>query len=540
MDVVRVGIDIGSTTIKIAAIDERNRLIFSKYARHFSDIRKCLKSVIEDALDGLGDVPATVSVTGSGGLLLANKLGVGFIQEVIAQIKALETYAPETDVSIELGGEDAKIVYLTGGQEQRMNGTCAGGTGSFIDQMASLLGTDAQGLNDLAAKAETIYPIASRCGVFAKTDIQPLLNEGARKEDIAASVFQSVVVQTISGLACGRPIRGNVAFLGGPLTFLPQLRAQFIKTLELKPEQAIFSQDMHLFVACGAAMLAPADKTFNLSKFAEILERPDISEEIQINKLRPLFCNEDEYIEFKQRHGKETIPKGNIAAYKGKAYLGIDAGSTTTKAILIGEDNSILEYWYGSNNADPVRCVIDILTDLYSRIPDGVTIASAGVTGYGEELIKAALRVDTSEIETIAHYRAAKEIVPDVDFILDIGGQDMKCLHIRNGAIDTIFLNEACSSGCGSFLETFASQLNISIEEFAKLAIKAKNPVDLGSRCTVFMNSRIKQAQKEGAGVEDISAGLAYSVVKNALYKVIKIRNPSDMGKRSRSRAVLF
>jgi len=532
MDVVRVGIDIGSTTIKIAAVDERNRLIFSKYTRHFSDIRKCLKSVIEYALEGLWDIPAAVAVTGSGGLLLARKLGVSFVQEVIAQIKALETYAPDTDVAIELGGEDAKIVYLTGGQEQRMNGTCAGGTGSFIDQMASLLGTDVQGLNDLAAKAETIYPIASRCGVFAKTDIQPLLNEGARKEDIAASVFQSVVVQTISGLACGRPIRGNVAFLGGPLTFLPQLRAQFIKTLELKPEQVIFSQDMHLFVACGAAMLAPADKTSYLSKLAEILDKPDISDEMQINRLRPLFCNEDEYIEFKQRHCKETIPKGNIAAYKGKVYLGIDAGSTTTKAVLIGEDKSILEYWYGSNNADPVRCVVDILTDLYSRIPDGVNIASAGVTGYGEELIKAALRVDTSEIETIAHYRAAREIVPDVDFILDIGGQDMKCLHIRNGAIDTIFLNEACSSGCGSFLETFASQLNIPIEEFANLAVKSKNPVDLGSRCTVFMNSRIKQAQKEGAGVEDISAGLAYSVVKNALYKVIKIRNPSDMGKK--------
>jgi len=532
MDVIRVGIDIGSMTIKIAAVDERNRLIFSKYTRHFSDIRRCLKYVIEDALKGLGDVPAAVSVTGSGGLLLARTLGVSFVQEVIAQIKALETYAPKTDAAIELGGEDAKIVYLTGGQEQRMNGTCAGGTGSFIDQMATLLGTDAGGLNDLAAKAETIYPIASRCGVFAKTDIQPLLNEGAKKEDVAASVFQSVIVQTISGLACGRPIRGNVAFLGGPLAFLPQLRAQFIKTLGLKPEQAIFSQDMHLFVACGAAMLAPTDKIFSLGRFVEILDKPKLSEKMQINKLRPLFQNEDEYIEFKQRHEKETIPKGNITTYKGKAYLGIDAGSTTTKAVLIGDDKSILEYWYGSNNADPVKCAVDILTDLYSRIPEGVSIASAGVTGYGEELIKAALRVDTSEIETIAHYRAAREIVPDVDFILDIGGQDMKCLHIRNGAIDTIFLNEACSSGCGSFLETFASQLNIPVEEFANLAIKAKNPVDLGSRCTVFMNSRIKQAQKEGAGVEDISAGLAYSVVKNALYKVIKIRNPSDMGKK--------
>jgi len=414
MDVVRVGIDIGSTTIKIAAIDEQNRLIFSKYTRHFSDIRSCLKSVLEETMDELGDVSAAVSVTGSGGLLLARTLGVSFVQEVIAQIKALETYAPKTDVAIELGGEDAKIVYLTGGQEQRMNGTCAGGTGSFIDQMASLLGTDVQGLNDLAVKAETIYPIASRCGVFAKTDIQPLLNEGARKEDIAASVFQSVIVQTISGLACGRPIRGNVAFLGGPLTFLPQLRAQFIKTLELKPGQVIFSQNMHLFVACGAAMLAPPDKTFSLSKLAEMLDKPDISEEMQINKLRPLFCGEEEYIEFKLRHDKETIPKGDIMTYNGKAYLGIDAGSTTTKAVLIGEDKSILEYWYGSNNADPVKCVVDILTNLYGRIPDGVSIASAGVTGYGEELIKAALRIDTGEIETIAHYRAAKEIVPDV------------------------------------------------------------------------------------------------------------------------------
>ena len=333
MGVVRVGIDIGSTTIKIAAIDEQNRLIFSKYTRHFSDIRRCLKSVIEDTLDGLGDVSAAVSVTGSGGLLLARTLGVSFVQEVIAQIKALEIYAPKTDVAIELGGEDAKIVYLTGGQEQRMNGTCAGGTGSFIDQMASLLGTDAQGLNDMAAKAETIYPIASRCGVFAKTDIQPLLNEGARKEDIAASIFQSVVVQTISGLACGRPIRGNVAFLGGPLTFLPQLRAQFIKTLELKTEQTMFSQNMHLFVASGAAMLAPLDKTFSLSRFAEILDKPNISEKMQINKLRPLFCNKDEYIEFKLRHEKENIPKVDMMTYKGKAYLGIDAGSTTTKAV---------------------------------------------------------------------------------------------------------------------------------------------------------------------------------------------------------------
>lgn len=532
MSIPRIGIDIGSTTVKIAALDAKNHLIFSRYMRHFADIKMSLHTILLDALQALGDVPVAVSVTGSGGLLLAESAGLVFVQEVIAQIEALETYVPHTDVAIELGGEDAKIVYLTNGQEQRMNGTCAGGTGSFIDQMASLLQTDVQGLNSLAMDAVTIYPIASRCGVFAKTDIQPLINEGARREDIAASVFQSVVTQTISGLACGRPIRGNIAFLGGPLNYLSQLRVQFIKTLGLKQDQVIFTQNAHLFVACGAAMLAPADKPLTLGAIINRLQSPHAGGGLQLQRLQPLFEDEHAYKVFKERHDKARVPRGELASYHGKAYLGIDAGSTTTKAVLMGEDGTILESWYGSNNANPVGFAVNILKDLYNRLPEGVEIANTGVTGYGEGLIKAALRVDVGEIETIAHYKAAKEMLPEVDFILDIGGQDMKCLQIRDDAISSIMLNEACSSGCGSFLEAYTSSLNMSLDQFAEKAIQSCNPVDLGSRCTVFMNSRIKQAQKEGASVGDIATGLAYSVIKNALFKVIKMRDLDEMGEK--------
>lgn len=529
---IRIGIDIGSTTVKLAALDAKDHLIFSRYMRHFADIGKSLHLILLDALQALGDVPVAVAVTGSGGLLLAQSAGLTFVQEVIAQIKALETYVPHTDVAIELGGEDAKIVYLTNGQEQRMNGTCAGGTGSFIDQMASLLQTDVQGLNALAIDAATIYPIASRCGVFAKTDIQPLINEGARREDIAASVFQSVVTQTISGLACGRPIRGNIAFLGGPLNYLSQLRAQFIKTLDLNPKQVIFTQNAHLFVACGAAMLAPVEMPLTLLALVNKLQQPRTTEGTQLQRLQPLFEDERAYEDFKERHSRARVPRSELASYRGKAYLGMDAGSTTTKAVLMGEDGSILKSWYGSNNADPAGYAVSILKDLYNALPEEVEIVHSGVTGYGEGLIKAALRVDVGEIETIAHYKAAKTMLPGVDFILDIGGQDMKCLHIQDGAIDSIMLNEACSSGCGSFLEAYTSSLNLSLNEFADKAIESRNPVDLGSRCTVFMNSRIKQAQKEGASVGDIATGLAYSVIKNALFKVIKIRDPHEMGEK--------
>ena len=441
---------------------------------------------------------------------------------------------PNIDVIIELGGEDAKLIYLTNGLEQRMNAACAGGTGAFIDQIASLLNTDAAGLNELAKSAEKIYPIASRCGVFAKTDIQPLLNEGARKEDIAASVFQAVVNQTISGLACGRPIRGNVAFLGGPLTFLDQLRNRFIETLKLTDEQIAFSEDGHFYVAIGAALESEKNETVNINEVIRLLtELNQATMANQSTKTNPvLFVNEQEYEHFQKRHNEAVVPKGDLESYKGHAFLGIDAGSTTTKIVLIGEDEQVLYSFYDKNKGNPVETVREALIDLYQALPEGVHINRTSVTGYGEKLIQAAFQIDDGEVETVAHYTAAKKFQPDVDFILDIGGQDMKCIKIKNGAIDQIILNEACSAGCGSFLENFADTLGYNVRDFSKKALFAKGPVDLGSRCTVFMNSRVKQVQKEGASIADISAGLAYSVVLNALFKVVKMKTTEDLGEK--------
>ena len=467
-------------------------------------------------------------------MLLAKWLDVEFVQEVIASKTAVETFIPKTDVAIELGGEDAKIIYFGQSIEQRMNDTCAGGTGAFIDQMAALLDTDAGGLNKLAESHETIYPIASRCGVFAKTDVQPLLNEGARKEDIAASIFQSVVTQTISGLACGRPIRGHIAFLGGPLQYLPELRKRFYETLNLDDEHIIVPENAHLFVASGCAVAGGKSDTMKIERLNDVIERLHNLGDVQgseVTRLDPLFASPEDYAEFKRRHDSEKVETADLATYEGSAFLGIDAGSTTFKAVLISEDGKILWSHYVSNKGDVLGCARTALEKLYAEIGEKpITIEHSTVTGYGEGLLLEALRVDSGEIETVAHLRGAREMLPNVEFILDIGGQDMKCLRVKDGVIDHIMLNEACSSGCGSFIESFASGLGLDVSEFAQTAIEAEHPVDLGSRCTVFMNSRVKQAQKEGATVGDIAAGLALSVIKNALFKVIKIRDPHDVG----------
>jgi predicted CoA-substrate-specific enzyme activase len=470
------------------------------------------------------------AITGSGGLLLSKMLGLSFVQEVIATKKAVERYLPETDVVIELGGEDAKILYLSNGSEQRMNGTCAGGTGSFIDQMSVLLKTDAKGLNELARNHKTIYRIAARCGVFAKSDVQPLLNDGIGKEDIAASIFQAVVTQTISGLAQGRPIKGNVVFLGGPLFFLDQLRELFKDALKEKATSFKIPEDAQLFVAKGAALFADGEPT-TINDMIERLEKaPPVDAEV--TRMPSLFRTEEEKIAFDERHKKAKIERGDIKSAKGKLYLGLDDGSTTIKAALIDENYKLLYNHYSKNHGSPISCAVNILEEIYSEMPKDAYIANAAVTGYGEHLLKAAFRIPVGEIETIAHYKAAEFFRPGVDFIIDIGGQDMKCMKIKNGVIDSIMLNEACSSGCGSFIQTFAESLGYSTEDFALEALKAQNPVDLGTRCTVFMNSRVKQAQKEGATVGDISAGLSYSVVRNALYKVIKLRDPSLLGEK--------
>lgn len=527
---LHIGLDVGSTTVKIVIMDKNDNVIYHRYQRHFSDIRKTIFEVVSEAYRNFKNEAITVTVTGSGGISVSQWLELPFMQEVIASTKAIETFIPHTDVVIELGGEDAKITYFDGGVEQRMNGTCAGGTGAFIDQMASLLQTDAAGLNELAKRYKVIYPIAARCGVFAKTDIQPLLNEGACREDIAASVFQSVVNQTISGLACGRPIRGNVAFLGGPLYYLSELRNRFIDTLNLEPWQVIFPENSQLFVAIGAAI---ASKDEFSMPFRELYARLSTLNDFQaheVERLKALFSCKEELDEFRKRHEVNRVKRRELESFEGKCFLGIDAGSTTTKAALIDENGSLLYSYYGSNEGSPIKSAVKILKRLYSLMPEKAQLVNSTVTGYGESLLKSALHVDIGEIETIAHYKAAEFFLPGVDFILDIGGQDMKCLKIRNGVIDSIMLNEACSSGCGSFIETFAHSLNMSVQDFANEALMAKNPVDLGSRCTVFMNSRVKQAQKEGATVGDISAGLSYSVIKNALFKVIKIRNPEELG----------
>ncbi len=527
-----LGIDIGSTTVKIAVLRPQDgRLVFSDYERHHANIQHTLSGLLRKAEKELGDIPLRPVITGSGGLTMAGLLGVPFTQEVVAVATALRDYAPQTDVAIELGGEDAKIVYFTGGVDQRMNGICAGGTGSFIDQMATLLQTDAAGLNDYAAHYKAIYPIAARCGVFAKSDIQPLINEGATREDLAASVFQAVVNQTISGLACGKPIRGNVAFLGGPLHFLPELKNAFVRTLNLTPEQTIAPENAHLFAAIGSAMTAqPEAKSVSISALRTMLEN-QTQMRFEIKRLAPLFESESEYAAFRDRHAKHKVPAAPLESYSGNCFLGVDAGSTTTKLALVGEDGTLLYSFYSNNNGSPLATAIRAIGEIKSRLPDSAHIAWSCSTGYGEALIKAAFLLDEGEVETISHYTAAAFFEPEVDCILDIGGQDMKCIRIRDRAVDSVQLNEACSSGCGSFIETFAVSLGYTAPEFAQEALFAKNPIDLGTRCTVFMNSNVKQAQKEGAPVSDISAGLAYSVIKNALYKVMKIAGPEDLGR---------
>ena len=526
----KLGIDIGSTTVKVSIIEDGGKLLFADYKRHFANIQETLADLLREGEEKLGALTVEPVITGSGGLTLSKHLGIPFVQEVVAVATSLKDYAPQTDVAIELGGEDAKIIYFTGGIDQRMNGICAGGTGSFIDQMASLLQTDASGLNEYAKNYKAIYPIAARCGVFAKTDIQPLINEGATKEDLSASIFQAVVNQTISGLACGKPIRGNVAFLGGPLHFLPELRAAFIRTLNLGPDQIIAPDHSHLFAAIGAAMNSDPKTTASLHDLIERLSH-GIKMDFEVKRMEPLFTDEADYEDFKTRHASHNVKKADLATYEGNCYLGIDAGSTTTKVALVGEDGSLLYRFYSNNNGSPLATAIRAMQEIHDQLPEKAQIAYSCSTGYGEALLKSALMLDEGEVETISHYYAAAAFEPDVDCILDIGGQDMKCIKIKDGTVDSVQLNEACSSGCGSFIETFAKSLNYSVQDFAREALFAKNPTDLGTRCTVFMNSNVKQAQKEGASVADISAGLAYSVIKNALFKVIKITNASDLGK---------
>jgi predicted CoA-substrate-specific enzyme activase len=530
INILHVGLDVGSTTVKIAVLDDNLNKLYTAYERHFSDTKNTICNVLEKLIEQYPDYYYTISLTGSGAMSAASFLDLPFIQEVVSCKRAVEKYIPQTDVVIELGGEDAKIIYFDKFVEQRMNGTCAGGTGAFIDQMASLLHTDTAGLNELAKNYHTIYPIASRCGVFAKTDVQPLINEGAPKEDIAASIFQAVVNQTISGLACGRPIRGHVAFLGGPLNYLSELRNRFIETLQLTDETTIIPDNAHLLVATGAAIDSVSTKPISVEKLKSKINVLKISHDNTTKPLNPLFAIDAEYEEFKNRHAKSTVKRKSLKSHKGDCFIGIDVGSTTTKLVVIDRDCNLLYSLYRNNEGDPLNSVIKMLKETYSVLPKSASLRYSGVTGYGEKLIQTALNVDLNEIETIAHYRAASEFMPSVTSIVDIGGQDMKYIKIKNGIIDNIMLNEACSSGCGSFIETFAKSLNLSIEEFVDSALESRTPVDLGSRCTVFMNSKIKQAQKEGYSVGDISAGLSYSVIKNAIQKVMKVRDPETLG----------
>ena len=532
MGINTLGIDIGSTTVKIAVLDENNSILFCDYKRHYANIQETLTELLISAVTKLSDLEVHPVITGSGGLTLANHLGVPFTQEVIAVSTALSFYAPNCDVAIELGGEDAKIIYFEGGNvEQRMNGICAGGTGSFIDQMASLLQTDASGLNEYAKSYKSLYTIAARCGVFAKSDIQPLINEGATKEDLSASIFQAVVNQTISGLACGKPIRGHVAFLGGPLHFLTELKEAFIRTLKLDDEHTIVPENSHLFAAIGSAMNYKADNVTSLAKMIDKLS-DGIKMDFEVARMEPLFENRNEFEKFENRHSAHEVVKGDLEHYEGDCFLGIDAGSTTTKTALISDKGELLYSFYSSNNGSPLATTIKSIKEIYSLLPEKAHIVHSCSTGYGEALIKAALMLDEGEVETVAHYYAAAFFEPEVDCILDIGGQDMKCIKIKNHSVDSVLLNEACSSGCGSFIETFAKSLNYSVTDFAKEALFAEHPIDLGTRCTVFMNSKVKQAQKEGASVSDISAGLAYSVIKNALFKVIKVSDAKELGEK--------
>ncbi|MDD2418423.1 MAG: acyl-CoA dehydratase activase [Oscillospiraceae bacterium] len=524
-----LGIDIGSTTVKLAMMDNEDNLVYSKYCRHNADLMFTLESMFEELYSLVGDIRLNAAVTGSGGISITQHLNLPFVQEVIAGGIATGRYMPDVDVVIELGGEDAKLTYFDSGTDQRMNGICAGGTGAFIDQMAILLKTDAAGLNSMAEKSRVIYPIAARCGVFAKTDVQVLLNDGAKKEDIAASVFQAVVNQTIGGLASGRKIKGKIGFLGGPLHFLDQLRRRFQITLNLTESDMIVPQNAQVYVAVGAAL--HAKKIENDTSLLQLLNlcKDDKSISLSSGFLEPLFSDEKEYKDFINRH-TGNIKKNDLKNYNGRCYLGLDMGSTTSKAVLIDPDGCLLYSCYKSNEGSPLKSAEYILKEIYSQIPKGAYIAYSAVTGYGEELVKAAFFCDMGEVETVAHSTAAEYFLPGVDTVLDIGGQDMKYIRVNDGVISDVTLNEACSSGCGSFIETFAKSLNLSVQEFSMQGVRAKNPVDLGSRCTVFMNSKVKQAQKEGISVGDISAGLCYSVIKNALYKVIKLKSPSELG----------
>ena len=527
---LRMGIDVGSTTVKVVLLDEQDNYLYKKYIRHYANILDTVHTLLLEAQVGHEDANVHVAITGSGGMAMADKVRIPFVQEVIAETKAIKALYPQTDVIIELGGEDAKVTYLGRTAEHRMNGSCAGGTGAFIDQMATLLQTDASGLNQLAMNADTIYPIAARCGVFAKTDVQALLNQGASHENIAKSVFQAIVNQTIAGLACGHKIEGNVAFLGGPLTFLSELRQCFCDTLELDEAHRIIPENGELFIALGAALMNDECRDITVGELTkEIGALIGVPMEAT-DRVDPLFRNEAELEEFRARHAKAVTPKGDINDAEGPCYLGIDAGSTTLKVVLINSKNEIIFSHYGPNHGKPLEKSQELIEKIYSLLPKGAYIAHSGVTGYGEAFLKRALGIDIGEVETIAHYRAAQFFCPDVSFILDIGGQDMKCTKVRDGYIEDIVLNEACSSGCGSFIDTFATSLRLPIEQFAKEGLLAPMPIDLGSRCTVFMNSKVKQAQKEGATVPDIAAGLAYSVIKNALYKVLKVKDPKELG----------
>ena len=527
--VCRAGIDIGSTTVKLVVTDDGGDILFGEYRRHHAHTQQTLAELLTEAKAVTGAAFLQAHITGSGSLGLSKALGIPFTQEVVAVADAIKRYHPQTDVAIELGGEDAKIIYFKGGLDERMNGVCAGGTGSFIDQMAALLQTDAAGLNEAAKDCRQIYKIAARCGVFAKTDIQPLINEGASRADLAASIFQSVVNQTISGLACGKPIRGRVAFLGGPLHYLSELKEAFIRTLKLTGDEIIDPDNSHLFAAMGAAM-QEGSGLLSVDALTEKL-KTGVKMSLEIKRLDPLFADREEYAAFLARHSRAAVKKRALAGYSGNCFLGIDAGSTTTKLALIGEGGELLYSTYASNRGNPIEVARGALTELMEALPDTARIVRSCSTGYGEELMKAAFRLDEGEVETVAHTTAAAFFDPEVDCVLDIGGQDMKCIRLKDHAVDTVILNEACSSGCGSFIENFASSLGFTAEQFAAEALFAESPVDLGTRCTVFMNSNVKQAQKEGAPVSDISAGLAYSVIKNALYKVIKLSNAAQLGR---------
>ena len=521
---MKVGLDVGSTTIKCVVLDDQNNIVYKSYERHLSQITEKMSELLTKVRDEvIHGTDAQITVSGSAGMGVAETCNLPFMQEVYATRIAIGKLIPDADVIIELGGEDAKILFLSGGMEVRMNGTCAGGTGAFIDQMATLLNVSLDEMNELAAEYEKIYTIASRCGVFAKSDIQPLLNQGARKSDISASIFAAVANQTIAGLAQGRQIKGNVVYLGGPLTFLSGLRDAFDTALKVKglcPENSLY------YVALGAAFSSAT----SIDLETALKNIANYGTKAAFLSIEPLFNNEEEYEAFRKRHEACKAPRGDIASYQGEAYLGVDAGSTTVKTVLLGKDGEILDSMYQSNSGNPVPIIREYLLGLYHDHPN-IQIRSSAVTGYGEELLKNAFGIDWGIVETVAHFTAAKHFLPDVDFVIDIGGQDMKCFKIRNGAIDNIFLNEACSSGCGSFLQTFANTLGYSIQDFAKLGLFAKHPVDLGSRCTVFMNSSVKQAQKDGATTEDISAGLSVSVVKNAIYKVIRASSAEELGK---------